>query len=218
MEQRDQPSSPGRRDFLKKVAKVALAGVAGTFVGIGGKEAIDAVNRLDEEQGWNVRPMDVGHGITLYHQYGRPYYLQMADGHRITIDKGVFIQAQELARQTRKPQLTAWVDLGETSLTEYTQKPLIEELPRDVLTREGLLSRGIEIITPDGIELYIRQQAFAEDGLMARYSKNAGNKLIIALVDSPQLTPESFANPRYQKLQTVIDLFFKEHPFLRQMK
>lgn len=85
-----------------------------------------------------------------------------------------------------------------------TEHPLSKEKPEDVLTKEELAQRGIEIIQTEEVKLHIRPGAFKKGALLEAFTPSGKRNLIIALVDTSRLKLEDFEDPVYNKILPLL--------------
>lgn len=92
----------------------------------------------------------------------------------------------------------------ETSVPVEASKRILEP-PSDILSKEELKKRNIEVIDSEKVGFHIRVSAFEKDGILEQYQEGSGRKLIVVIVDQPTITREGLRDPRYDPIRKVIN-------------
>lgn len=130
---------------------------------------------------------------------GFPVKYVLPDGKEVFFDRDEVRKIRTRAMSSNEPEIITAVLLNDKATVEFnysSEKPQARQLPKDVLTKEELEKRGIEIIQADNANLYIREGAFAEGAPLEAFNKTGG-KLIIALVDGPVVSSYLMSDPKY---------------------
>lgn len=84
------------------------------------------------------------------------------------------------------------------------QHPQLLKLPKEILSKEQLEERGIYIIQSKNTQLYIRPQAFEEDGPLARFDDGSRKKITIVFVDGPAVSKRFMQDTKYDPVRHLI--------------
>lgn len=209
-----EAKSHGLRHKLTRSAAVALA-LAGTALGGGSNPQIEKSSKpiLIETPPLNSENID---GVTInYSQDGLPVsykvYDKMYEISPIEVEKMRLLRKK--AQENQEPQLLLsipgeYVGPQGKSWQTSPDRPLIDEMPPDVLSETELKKHGItEIIQGQQVKLFIRKEAFEAGGILYDLSRaqklKAPVKLRIVLVDGPAVAADYMGNPKYDDVRTL---------------
>ncbi len=159
-------------------------------------------------------------GVLVYAQDGIPSAWQDAKTQG-TFDQNVLEVARQKAIAEQSFQIAQIVKVVTNNPQPTAEAPQTEEapvatLPEDIVDKEELASRGIEIIGSERVGFHIRQSAFAQGGIMEQYAQGGERKLKLVITDTPTLTREAFADKRYDPIREIIEKNFKTTQALRE--
>lgn len=144
---------------------------------------------------------------------GLPVRCTLPDGRQIPFDLNEVLRARNLAISSKETQLISVIELPpshpDNSSDDIFPSSSISikesDLPKDILSRQELLKRGVNIIQPPGeMELRIRQGAFEGDGLLSSSLNKSGKNLTIVLLDAPFLSKEFMQDKRYDAVRNLL--------------
>ncbi len=107
---------------------------------------------------------------------GIPTKIVVSNGQEFIIDQNTRDKILALKQQGRlsEPEIIKLVrmplEYGEPK-EDPVKHPVLKELPADVLTKDGLETKGINIYQSKITNLFIRDSAFAEDGPLGEFAK-----------------------------------------------
>lgn len=85
------------------------------------------------------------------------------------------------------------------------EKPMLSELPADVVSEKELERRKIKIInTPGEVKLWIRESAFQEEGVLEYFDGDQETGMIIVLVDGPVVDRRFLNDPVYDDVRDAL--------------
>jgi hypothetical protein len=150
-------------------------------------------------------------GITLnYNDEGTLVSYQTKSGETVAVDPEKIKALKETAATTHETQIIAVLDEPKPIETkkdfeQTDEKPIVSELPKDIVSDEELSLRGIKIIqTPGGTKLSIRKAAFNDGELLGNYKTKGDQKLTIVLVDNGYLSTTAMDDSRYDNYKDII--------------
>lgn len=91
-----------------------------------------------------------------------------------------------------------WDEIPGSNYTPSAEKPRTPELPKDVMTEQELLAKGVEIIQGRK-KLFIRKQAFETGGPLEAFN-GSDRKLILVPVDGPYIGNDFMADAKYDRV------------------
>ncbi len=141
---------------------------------------------------------------------GLPISITFNNGERVPVNALNALRARKRARETGEPQVAQIFKGPPTPITRDYSKfeaseahPLEKTLPPDILSKEALRKRGVEIINTDRVTLHIRESAFAENGPLGTITEPR-RKIIIALLDGPMIVNDLLDDERYDSVRRDI--------------
>ena len=151
-------------------------------------------------------------GTKVVYRNGIPWYYELQGGRRGDFDQEEMIRVREKAITEKESQVAVVFEIPKQELKDTTvpseDRPLLSELPADVLSKESLEERGVTVINGN-VELYIRESAFEDGGPFAEYRVGGDRRLIIVIVDEPFFTPHSLDDKRYDKVRAIGELAYQ---------
>jgi hypothetical protein len=226
-----QPVSSGmkRREFLK-VGGILAAGLALLKLGVGlrnseGSDSSTTVTPTSTpENRSEIQPDEIMftyNGIQVWGERVEntriPTRWQDSQGNSGTFDREALLALNQQAitnNETRflTPQR---VQQERSSPTlNQSERPLITDLPEDIVSHEELSARGIEVIASPKRSLTFRQSMFEQGGILDFHQQANDQRLKIVLVDNPTLSRYAFEDTRYDSVREIIDDIFLEENLL----
>lgn len=185
------------------VAPIAIKQPESTVV----TEGVNAVENFFQTDGVTVWTNEKGTPTRWQDIEGNHGDLNVAELERQSLaakDLGYDGESNYIRVKTNKKNLSETKPLDEPPVS-IPEKPIITELPKDVVSKEELAQRGIEIVGAGEIKLSFREGAFEEGGLLEDFRSNGDHKLVIITTDSPTLSPFAFDDPIYDKYRAIIE-------------
>lgn len=146
---------------------------------------------------------------------GLPVKYALPDGTEKPFNLNVVKTVRERAMSTYEPEILDVFEISsgsnkykykyETDHKDYKneQHPLLEKLPDDVLTEDGLKDHGLEIIQGNETQIYIRRGAFEKDGPLEAFA-NGDRKMRIVLIDGPVVSEDLLEDKKYDTVRKLL--------------
>lgn len=158
----------------------------------------------------DTRPSLVEGGVKVVYDSvsGLPVSYEV-EGIVTELDQGEMLRLQQEALDNGLPQLITVVRLpqeyGRSNYVPTSDRPLITELPDDVLSEAELAARGVTVINGDGVQLYLRSEAFAEGAPFDTLVPGSGNDVTIVVVEGSAVDAVFMSGDRYDSVRNLVD-------------
>jgi hypothetical protein len=147
----------------------------------------------------------------VFDEEGKPVSYRVGDEEEVMFDAGEVEAVIEASGESHEPGIlwaiqspsTYWSGGGNEEFSPSADKPLITEMPSDVLSEAELEERGIKIVQGE-TQLYIRSSAFDQGNLLDAYQPGGSEKLTFVIVDGPCVSTSYMSDPKYDPYRDVV--------------
>lgn len=175
-----------------------------------------------ETHGYNWKDMSEGVKVA-FDKEGLPVEFKLIDGTNGVFDREEVKRIKKKAIVSKEPEIISQViQVFGTSDPDYTkpsyskEHPKVTELPDDVLSNEELKKRGVTIFQAPNTKFYIRENAFAEGGILAGFNSTGRNLTIV--LSNGNTTGTYLDNASYAESIGKLNSRNKEIPPMKEKK
>lgn len=213
----DEPKQISRRTFLKRIG-VAAAGLGAALAGANAVSQQDQ-NKVDTAIPVNTPPTPEQSsetifwqkdGVTVWATENVPTRWQDSSGKEGVFEREKLIEANRQAIADNEPIRFADVQRVTKNIPSVATSEAENhvEKPANILTKEELERRGIEIIQGQDTHLHLRPGAFEPGEILDFHTEDNPPKLKVIITDKAVLNRYAFAGEDYDSVRDLINDVF----------